>query len=106
MPYKFAVMEGKANMSVGFVHATDADEGINALVTYSIPNNVPFIINPESGEIMTKIALDYETQRVSIINLTKQTIYFFGTRSISKEWDRGSGSGVHQNCKAAEPTKC
>lgn len=67
MPYKFTVMEGKANMSVGFVHATDADEGINALVTYSIPNDVPFIINPESGEIMTKIALDYETQRVSNI---------------------------------------
>lgn len=65
MPYEFKVKEGKANISVGFVHATDADEGINALVTYSIPNDVPFIIDPESGEILTKIALDYETQTVN-----------------------------------------
>lgn len=66
LPYEFKVKEGMANISVGFVHATDADEGINALVTYSIPSDVPFMINPESGEIITKIELDYETQRVLI----------------------------------------
>lgn len=63
-PYNFKVKEGRSNTSVGFVHATDADEGINALITYSIPYDVPFLINPETGEIVTKMALDYETQKV------------------------------------------
>lgn len=62
MPYAFNVDEGKANAYVGMVHAHDADEGINAKVSYFLPEDVPFTINTNSGEIRTTNALDYETQ--------------------------------------------
>lgn len=67
-PYKFNVIEGCNKTSVGFVHATDADEGINALVNYFIPSGIPFDIDNETGEITTNRPLDYETQKVSIID--------------------------------------
>ncbi|XP_052841310.1 cadherin-99C isoform X2 [Drosophila gunungcola] len=60
LPYVFQVDEGKAQASVGVVHATDADEGINAEITYSIPTDIPFTINATSGEILTAKQLDYE----------------------------------------------
>lgn len=66
-PYMFKVKEGLNNTSVGYVKATDADEGINALVTYMIPSELPFNIDNETGEIITNRALDYETQKVSNI---------------------------------------
>ncbi|XP_018318616.1 cadherin-99C [Agrilus planipennis] len=62
-PYTFSVKEGLNKTSVGFVLATDADEGINALVTYSIPANLPFDIDSETGEITTNRALDYEKRQ-------------------------------------------
>lgn len=62
LPYMFSVKEGKSDMIVGTVHATDADEGINAVVTYTIPEDVPFQIDTTTGEIKTKTKLDYETQ--------------------------------------------
>lgn len=49
---------------MGFVKAVDADEGINAIITYSIPADLPFTIDEESGEIFTNRALDYELQKV------------------------------------------
>lgn len=61
-PYIFDIDEGKANQFVGKVHAHDADDGINALVSYYLPEDVPFKINQSSGEIRTKIKLDYETK--------------------------------------------
>lgn len=63
MPFKFTVEEGKANHSIGIVHAHDSDEGVNANVTYSLPDEIPFSINNQTGEIKTKSALDYETQK-------------------------------------------
>lgn len=63
-PYVFEVKEGVNSSLVGFVRAVDADEGINALVSYSIPSNLPFTIDGETGEIITNRALDYETQKV------------------------------------------
>lgn len=63
LPYTFSVEEGKSNTTVGTVHATDADEGINAEITYFIPDDIPFVINGKSGEIRTKIKLDYETKK-------------------------------------------
>ena len=63
MPFKFSIEEGKANASVGVVHAHDPDEGANANVTYSLPAEIPFTINSKSGEIRTKIALDYEKMK-------------------------------------------
>ncbi|XP_017776968.1 PREDICTED: protocadherin-15, partial [Nicrophorus vespilloides] len=62
-PYSFTVKEGVNNTSVGFVRATDADEGVNAIVSYAIPNNLPFNIDSDTGEILTSRALDYETQK-------------------------------------------
>ncbi|PSN56931.1 Cadherin-99C [Blattella germanica] len=61
--YLFRVPEGEANKKVGTVHATDADEGQNAVIYYSVPENLPFAIDAMTGEIRTKVALDYERQR-------------------------------------------
>lgn len=63
MPYIFKIKEGLANATVGRVRAIDLDEGINALVSYSLPQDVPFVINNHTGEITTKVALDYETKK-------------------------------------------
>lgn len=63
LPYEFVVKEGTANLHVGQVKATDADEGINAEVSYSLPSDIPFNIDLHSGEITTKVALDYESQK-------------------------------------------
>lgn len=63
MPFRFTVEEGKANHTVGTVHAHDADEGINANITYSLPDETPFAIDSRTGEIKTKVALDYETHK-------------------------------------------
>lgn len=62
LPYVFSIDEGKSDAFVGTVHATDADDGINAEITYSIPGDIPFKIDGKSGEIRTKTQLDYETQ--------------------------------------------
>lgn len=53
------------NTSVGFVSANDADEGVNAIITYSVPTGIPFNIDGESGELTTNRPLDYESQQVS-----------------------------------------
>lgn len=63
-PYEFSVREGLAGALVGRVKATDSDEGTNALVTYSLPHDVPFMVDESTGEIKTRAALDYETTRV------------------------------------------
>lgn len=62
LPYEFQVDESKNDEYVGNVFATDADEGVNAAISYSIPSDVPFRINKTSGEIRTKGKLDYEKQ--------------------------------------------
>uniref|UniRef100_A0A182QAB1 Cadherin domain-containing protein n=1 Tax=Anopheles farauti TaxID=69004 RepID=A0A182QAB1_9DIPT len=63
LPYVFSVDEGKENVPIGTVHATDADEGMNAEITYTIPSDIPFKIDSKSGEVRTKVALDYEKQK-------------------------------------------
>lgn len=63
-PYNFKIKEGLNATIIGSVHAEDADEGVNALVTYSIPNDLPFHIDNETGEIMTIKALDYEDMKM------------------------------------------
>nr|XP_029722765.1 cadherin-99C isoform X2 [Aedes albopictus] len=63
LPYIFSVDEGKENAVIGSVHATDADEGMNAEITYTIPSDIPFKINSRTGEIRTKSQLDYEKQK-------------------------------------------
>ncbi|XP_050317816.1 cadherin-99C isoform X1 [Bactrocera neohumeralis] len=63
LPYVFEVDEGQKDAFVGIVHATDADEGINAEITYSVPQDIPFAIDGKSGEIRTAAPLDYERQK-------------------------------------------
>nr|CAD7198411.1 unnamed protein product [Timema douglasi] len=60
LPYVFRVREGEENKKVGSVHAVDADEGQNAVIYYSLPDDVPFAVDAMTGEIRTKIKLDYE----------------------------------------------
>lgn len=67
LPYEFEVKEGEARKLIGHVHAEDADEGINAEVTYFAPDDVPFTVDPENGDVLTKIALDYEQNHVSLM---------------------------------------
>lgn len=62
MPYLFSIDEGKLNAFVGVVQAFDMDEGRNADVVYSLPTNVPFSINKETGEIHTKERLMFKKQ--------------------------------------------
>lgn len=67
LPYSWTVPEGPAGTRVGRVRALDADEGINALVKYSLPTGVPFSIDPATGDVTTTTALDYETQKVTVL---------------------------------------
>nr|XP_034178861.1 cadherin-99C isoform X3 [Osmia lignaria] len=60
LPYEFTVKEGEARKLIGRVHAEDADEGINAEITYFAPDDIPFTVDPETGDVLTKIVLDYE----------------------------------------------
>ncbi|KAJ8668581.1 hypothetical protein QAD02_010244, partial [Eretmocerus hayati] len=60
LPYEFTVKEGETRKLIGRVHADDADEGINAEITYHAPDDIPFTVDPENGEVRTKVALDYE----------------------------------------------
>lgn len=55
---------GLINTTIGRIHAVDLDEGLNAQVSYSLPSDVPFRIQNHTGEITTKMALDYETKNV------------------------------------------
>lgn len=75
-PYNFTVKEGLNKTYVGKVHATDADEGVNALVTYMIPTDLPFHVDNETGEITTKTALDYEKQKVKTLQCKKQKTFY------------------------------
>lgn len=63
---------------MGFVKAVDADEGINAIITYSIPADLPFTIDEESGEIFTNRALDYESQKVLELQAIWNLLYSVG----------------------------
>ncbi|XP_041989254.1 cadherin-99C [Aricia agestis] len=58
--YNFSVKEGLSGESVGYVHATDLDEGVNAIVSYTIPQHLPFNIDNATGHITTNTKLDYE----------------------------------------------
>ncbi|KAI5749018.1 hypothetical protein M8J76_003987 [Diaphorina citri] len=63
LPYEFSVPEGQDGLAVGRVHATDADEGQNAVVYYSVPEDIPFVVDANTGDIRTNKALDYEKQQ-------------------------------------------
>ncbi|CAH0723630.1 unnamed protein product, partial [Brenthis ino] len=58
--YSFQVKEGISGELVGYVHATDLDEGVNAMISYNIPSHLPFSIDNTTGMISTNTELDYE----------------------------------------------
>lgn len=70
LPYEYFVKEGMNETFVGQVTAADADEGVNAKITYSLPADVPFNIDPVTGNITTKTDLDYERQKVRLADNT------------------------------------
>lgn len=75
LPYEFKVKEGEADKIIGSVHAVDSDEGQNAQVSYTVPDDIPFIINQMTGDIKTTVALDFEKQKVSLYAQTKSFEY-------------------------------
>ncbi|KAK8748529.1 hypothetical protein OTU49_015837 [Cherax quadricarinatus] len=70
LPYSFRVDEGLADAVVGSVKAEDEDSGSNGEVFYSVPENSPFNIASNTGEIRTKQALDYEEKQVHLLVVT------------------------------------
>ena len=69
-PYSFRVKEGAVDAFVGRVFAEDADEGANANISYSVPDESPFSIDPLSGKISTKTSLDFESNQVHYVLVT------------------------------------
>ena len=67
--YTFDVQESTVvGMAVGEVFASDLDAGDAGTITYSIvTSDVPFDVNPDSGEIVLASSLDYETQQTSYV---------------------------------------
>ena len=66
--YTFLLLENIAPSGIGRVEATDADNGVNAIVLYSIQSVSPgnsslFRINSSTGEIFSTIPLDREQER-------------------------------------------
>lgn len=91
LPYEFEISEGKTDAYVGTVKvikyyfylarfechnsklwtlydwvfkAVDDDVNENAMVIYSVPESSAFGIHEDTGEIFTKRALDYESEKV------------------------------------------
>ena len=54
----------------GRVLAEDRDEGSNANISYSVPEEAPFSIEKYSGKIFTKSSLDFETNQAHLVVVT------------------------------------
>ena len=71
LPYSFRVNEGEVGSFVGRVIAEDLDEGVNANITYYIEDeDSPFIIDPITGKLSTKSALDFESHQQYTVTIT------------------------------------
>lgn len=70
LPYSFRVNEGQKDSMVGTVQAEDEDKDANGDVFYSVPEDSPFSITSDTGEIRTKQALDYEKEQVHYLVVT------------------------------------
>lgn len=64
---KIFLLLGISGELVGYVHATDLDEGVNAMISYSIPSHLPFSIDNNTGMISTNTELDYEDVKVRFL---------------------------------------
>ncbi|XP_066951958.1 cadherin-99C isoform X2 [Macrobrachium rosenbergii] len=70
LPYSFRVNEGQENAVVGTVKAEDGDQGVRGEVFYYVPEDSPFTIASDTGEIRTKQALNYEKEQVHYLVVT------------------------------------
>lgn len=70
MPYHFSVKEGQPGKLIGRVEAKDADEDANGEIRFDIPDNSPFIVDAITGEVSTRVSLDYEKQKVHHVVVT------------------------------------
>jgi hypothetical protein len=71
LPYKFTVKEGQINKLIGRLEAKDLDEDVNGQIRFEIAEeNSPFKVDPITGEVSTKTALDFERQKVHTVVVT------------------------------------
>lgn len=70
MPYQFKIREGIAGRVIGKVEARDADEGRNGQIRYELPIESHFEVDALTGEVSTRMALDYEKQQVHYVVVT------------------------------------
>lgn len=70
--YVFKVDEGMSHAFVGKVTARDADVGENGQVLYALSDSKLFQIDQFSGEIFTRVALDYERAKSHKLVVTAQ----------------------------------
>lgn len=69
--YRASILEGtEVDAMVINVAATDRDAGVNGEVTYTIPSDVPFSINSQSGAVVTSGNLNRQNRAVIIFNVT------------------------------------
>ncbi|XP_026679553.1 cadherin-99C-like, partial [Diaphorina citri] len=98
LPYEFSVPEGQDGLAVGRVHATDADEGQNAVVYYSVPEDIPFVVDANTGDIRTNKALDYEKQQDRARNQNERLSSTTTLTVNIKDEDDQDPSFVYQGC--------
>lgn len=86
LPYSFTVKENDLTGYVGRVQAKDGDIDLNGQVSYALASDSLFKINAQTGEITSKVALDYEKDRVHRIVVTARDKGFesrFSTATIT-----------------------
>jgi len=79
--YRFSLPENVPPISVGRVEATDDDEGMNAIISYSVQSVAPgnsslfrvnsslFRVNSSTGEIFSTILFDREQERSYVLTI-------------------------------------
>ncbi|KAI6645822.1 protocadherin Fat 4-like [Oopsacas minuta] len=82
-PVNPSILEGTSvNTVLTTIQATDADSGINAVLSFFITNTVPFSIDQNNGSIIVTDTLDREMQDFYSITIRVQDN---GTTSLSSE---------------------
>ena len=60
----------KVGTVIGQLRATDQDNGIQGLVTYTVMGTDSFLVDPESGELYLSRSLDWETESLHTFTAT------------------------------------
>lgn len=70
LPFEYSIKEGVVGQIIGRIEAKDADELENGQIRYASPPDSPIIVDPITGDISTRTALDYEKQKVHLVVVT------------------------------------